>query len=419
MASYVLGKTVSKSNPMIAGTLTYAGPNGVSQVLTQNLSLIKIPSSFFLNSSFSPTSSRPYSPLLELYPEGSSAYFYRFAVFKLQYPITLDVNTSFSVSFFSCRASSSDSDIRDQIATVNLLFYNIGSSATSEVSASSWTSAKSLPSSGPTTLVYDSFTSGLVATHVCVFIARNRSAQHNSVTTAINTAMSSDENYSIGVTLTPTFQLASDQFIDENTSPYWATGHTQNTLKISALPFRAYEAIYNCYYRNLQNDPFKINGVQEPNKLITTDAGGPDTTQYRIMYRQWAPDQFTTAVQSPQAGVAPLVGITTNGTMSFSDDAGNVYKAQAEIDEDGDTIKSFKVLSEDMPQGNLRALVDMATSGISISDLRNVNSLQRWLEINLRKQFRYRDLLKGHFGVSPSYNTVQYPEFIGAVSSAL
>ncbi|CAJ0590973.1 unnamed protein product [Cylicocyclus nassatus] len=39
---------------------------------------------------------------------------------------------------------------------------------------------------------------------------------------------------------------------------------------ISALPFRAYEAIYNTYFRNPQNNPFVVNGVEEYNKFVTT-----------------------------------------------------------------------------------------------------------------------------------------------------
>ena len=53
-------------------------------------------------------------------------------------------------------------------------------------------------------------------------------------------------------------------------------------IAVSALPFRAYESIYNSFYRNQQNDPFKINGVAEYNKYITNSEGGKDNTLYSL-----------------------------------------------------------------------------------------------------------------------------------------
>lgn len=187
-------------------------------------------------------------------------------------------------------------------------------------------------------------------------------------------------------------------------------------LPISALPFRAYEAIYNSFYRDSRNNPFKINGVEEYNKWIPTDEGGADTNRYKLRFRNWESDFLTTAVQSPQQGVAPLVGVTSTGTMTFQDESGNTYTAQATVGDDGDTITGISVHSSDMPQGTLRALVDTISSGISISDFRNVNALQRWLEINMRRGLKYRDQIKAHFGVNVEYKELDMPEFIGGCS---
>lgn len=186
--------------------------------------------------------------------------------------------------------------------------------------------------------------------------------------------------------------------------------------RLSTLAFRAYESIYNSFYRDVRNNPLMVDGQPVYNKYILNDDGGVDNTTYELHYRNWEPDFLTTAVQTPQQGIAPLVGISSSGTMKFADDAGNVYTAQAEFADDGETITSFKVNSPDMPQGNLRALVDLASSGISINDFRNVNALQRYLETNMRKGLRYVDWIKGHFDVEPSYSTLDMPEFLGGVS---
>ena len=61
----------------------------------------------------------------------------------------------------------------------------------------------------------------------------------------------------------------------------------------------------------------------------------------------------------------------------------------------------------------------MATSGISISDFRNVNSLQRFLEIRVRQSPRYKNLVKGLFDVNLDYDELMMPEFLGGISDTI
>lgn len=206
--------------------------------------------------------------------------------------------------------------------------------------------------------------------------------------------------------------------ITPNTSPYLSSLTTENStqLKLSALPARAYEFIYNAFYRDDTNNPYVLDGVVEYNKWIPSDEGGIDNNVYTLRRRNWEADFLTTAKPSPQQGEAPLVGLTGTGMMTFQDDDGNTYRAQAVFAEDGETIQSFKVLDEGMPKGTLRSLVDYATQGISINDLRNVNALQRWLEKNIRRGLTYKDQIMSHYGVDVSYNILNMPEFIGGCS---
>lgn len=199
----------------------------------------------------------------------------------------------------------------------------------------------------------------------------------------------------------------------------WSSDDNFNGLRINALPFRAYESIYNSFYRDDRNNPRLVNGQPEYNKFITTDDGGADTTHYKLYQRNWEPDFLTTAVQSPQQGVAPLVGITSvsaTGEITLEDSDGTEYTAQTTVADDGDTIVGINVTSGNGTASVNRALIDMATTGISISDLRNVNALQRWLEINMRRGLRYRDQVKSHYGVDLEYKELNMPEFIGGVS---
>lgn len=208
--------------------------------------------------------------------------------------------------------------------------------------------------------------------------------------------------------------------------PFIRQGGSMPDLPISALPFRAYESIYNCYYRNQQNDPLLINGVPEYNKYLTNTSGGGDTFNYTLHFRNWQQDYLTSCVQSPQQGIAPLVGLTVQSAtahtadLEFKDVNDNIYRAQVALG-DNDDISAITYVhnttddSRGVPAESIQTLMDMVTRGISINDLRNVNSFQRWLECNIRQGFRYKDQIKSHFGVEAHYNVLDMPEFLGGI----
>ena len=201
--------------------------------------------------------------------------------------------------------------------------------------------------------------------------------------------------------------------------PFYTSQNDLPPIPLSALPFRAYEAYYNAFGRDIRNNPFIVDGKPEYNKYVPTMKGGRDSYKYQLHYANWEPDAYTTALQSPQAGVAPLVGITSLGEATFRDAAGTEYRAQLETAEDGDTVTGFQIKSSNAPADVVRNLIGMATSGISISDFRNVNSLQRFLEIRVRQSPRYKNLVKGLFDVNLDYDELMMPEFLGGISDTI
>lgn len=219
----------------------------------------------------------------------------------------------------------------------------------------------------------------------------------------------------------------SSRIIDSSEMTYLPWCGTNKSLKINALPYRAYQAIYNSFYRNVQNDPFFINGVAEYNKYITNDEGGADQYPYQLYQRNWELDFLTSAVQSPQQGLAPLVGVTINNKnqqaifefRSAELEAAGVpegkVKAITTIGEAGD-VTGISYYDPELPQSNLQNLMTAINYGISINDIRQTNALQRWLEKNIRRGYRYRDQLMSHFGVNVSFNELLMPEFIGGCS---
>lgn len=221
-----------------------------------------------------------------------------------------------------------------------------------------------------------------------------------------------------------------------DTSPYYnhTSKNAQNQIKISAYACRAYEGIYNAYIRDNRNNPYYINGQVQYNKWIPTYDGGADTNIYQLRYANWEKDFLTTAVQSPQQGTAPLVGITTytetvettsdDGTpvtrelsrIALVDEDGKKYQVSFDSDSEGLKGVSYVELDNEVKLRQPRNLIDIATSGISINDFRNVNAYQKFLELNMRKGYSYRDIIEGRFNVKVRYDELLMPEFFGGFS---
>jgi hypothetical protein len=215
-------------------------------------------------------------------------------------------------------------------------------------------------------------------------------------------------------------------------SPYYDSSNKDNEkqLKIAAYAARAYEAVYNCYFRDNRNRPYYIDGQVEYNKWIPTRAGGADNFKYKLHTCNWEKDAFTTAVQSPQQGIAPLVGITTYDEQSVSaegttttvkkvalvDEDGRRFGVEFDSNSDGLLDVRYTELSNDIPVHKSRSLIELAQSGISINDFRNVNAYQKFLELNMRQGYSYRDIIQGRFEVKVRFDELMMPEYLGGFS---
>lgn len=201
-------------------------------------------------------------------------------------------------------------------------------------------------------------------------------------------------------------------------NPYYSSSNQdEDTIKVSALPFRAYESVYNAFYRNQNgNQPFMIDGKTQYNKYNTTIGDGVDTTPYSLMQRNWELDAYTSCLPSPQQGQAPVVGITALGRVTIVDpETGVTTTAQATDTPNGMQFTDVNIGEE----SHQKYLVNLASSGITINDFRQVNSLQRFLETNIRKGFRYVDFIEGHFGTRIKDSIMDMPEFIGGFSQTV
>lgn len=229
------------------------------------------------------------------------------------------------------------------------------------------------------------------------------------------------------------------QFIQDvslSQSPWYNSNSEDKDKQIRLLAYahRSYEGIYNCFYRDNRNNPYYINGEVQYNNWIPSMDGGEDNNIYELRYANWEKDFLTTAVQSPQQGTAPLVGITTYETsvineetgkpvskVALVDETGKRYALEFESSSDGSTLEGVKYveLENGTQVRSVRNLMDLATSGISIPDLRMVNCYQKFLELNMRKGYSYKDIVEGRFNVKVRYADLLMPEFFGGFSRDL
>lgn len=198
-------------------------------------------------------------------------------------------------------------------------------------------------------------------------------------------------------------------------------------LPITAYAFRAYEFIYNKYFRNQQVDPFYKNGEVSYNQFLTNDGdGADDTTPVDFFNVPYEYDEFTTALKSPQAGFAPLVGVSTNDETGIGyldmvpivdgqPDPTQAYKIGVRYSSDTGTITGISNYDEVADKTSVMRLTEAIDFGISINDFRNVSAFQRMKEKMLKAGYQYQDLVKEFFGTTPPIGE-EFPEYLGGMT---
>jgi hypothetical protein len=222
----------------------------------------------------------------------------------------------------------------------------------------------------------------------------------------------------------------------------FATATNTSAQRLLAYKFRAYESVCNAYYRDIRNNPFVVDGRPVYNKWLPTMKGGADTTLYQLRQCNWEKDFLTTAVPNPQQGTnAPLVGLTlgdvvtrqADGTLQVQkqtvlvDEDGAKYGVSYKVSEDGKTLigVDYDPVSDKTPvtaisdYSELVSLAAEQSSGFTIETLRYVNAYQKFLELNMRKGFSYKEIMQGRWDINIKFDELLMPEFVGGVSREL
>lgn len=195
------------------------------------------------------------------------------------------------------------------------------------------------------------------------------------------------------------------------------------TISINALPLRAYNMIYNEWFRD-QN-------LSTP-RPTNTSSNGPDAVgDYIMQKRAKKHDYFTSALPWPQKGTAvqlplgtsapvlPIPGITSNDAPRFQ---GIANTGDGPLMTDTNTANPLirhlnglnttanSVLLWSDPK--LYADLSGATAA-TINAIRTAFQVQRMLERDARGGTRYTEQIQSHFGVRPPDFRLQRPEYIG------
>lgn len=208
----------------------------------------------------------------------------------------------------------------------------------------------------------------------------------------------------------------------------------KNTIKINALPVRAYVKIWNEFFRdeNVDNEAVlktddsnaeyafgKENWVQEAENNAYTGGNLLPVNKFH--------DYFTSCLPHPQRGPAVSLPMEGNAAVKLYDDI-ELTKEKA----GADTIKLYQngeIYNTNETAGKRSAIV--ASSGLAgaetayigtdlasitaatINDLRKAVAVQQYYEALARGGTRYREQVQALWNVVISDKTVQVPEYLG------
>lgn len=208
----------------------------------------------------------------------------------------------------------------------------------------------------------------------------------------------------------------------------------QKSIRINLLPFRAYQLIYNEYYRDenliAELSLFDDGGYRDEGYWSDPNNKSELVDLFTLRRRAWKKDYFTASLPWTQRGsqvILPIGGyapVTGDIMLKFSDatdvndrhwltmNPGGV-SSDTTLSQGTLAIQNFSADgSWSMSLENAYASLAYTSAG-SINDIRAAFRIQEWLEKNARCGSRYIEQIMAHFGVMTPDARLQRPEFLG------
>lgn len=183
-----------------------------------------------------------------------------------------------------------------------------------------------------------------------------------------------------------------------------------NGLAPSALPFRAYQTIWNEYYRD--------NQIITP-AVIDTTSGVDTTTNPSLQNVAWEKDPMTVIRPDPQLGPDITIPFDVSGNPIKVSGSTSGVDQNLQIDTAANKVKLAAVAG--MTDNETLEFESLANAGLvpgSINELREAFAMQRWEEARNRWGSRYTEYLR-YLGVRSSDARLQRPEYLGGGKQTL
>ena len=214
------------------------------------------------------------------------------------------------------------------------------------------------------------------------------------------------------------------------------TGTTAD-FSVSALPFRAYNKVWN--------DWFRASEIQEPLKEYTGDNLATDKAEdkdtlatYKILKKGKPLDYFTSCLPYPQSDDPVMIPLGGNAPVMYTwksrnpvvtggmnipvvaeRDENSINSASGYFVKGSNEVRFFTTNSGPVTDPLDTGLyADMSrVTGITIEQLRNASALQVLLERDARAGERYPELVKMHYGVTCPDFLLGRSQFLGSCTS--
>lgn len=188
---------------------------------------------------------------------------------------------------------------------------------------------------------------------------------------------------------------------------------------VTLMPFRAYNKIYNDFFRSIKLEAPIIENSDDNYNYETNQFGTEKIQDYNLLKIGKSPDYFTSCLPSPNQsdvdiallGDAPIFAENSSGAKVY-------YKNQNLATNPVD--RGFAAVGYNVVPNDKQIYADMSqVSGLSVEKLRYASALQVLLEIENRYGERYPELMKGHFDVEVPDFLVGRSQYLGRVEAPI